>query len=418
MAGVGPAFSASDAAPALNASTSRTAGSRGGRRLRSALLVAQTALCVALLVSGGLLVRALARTAATAPGYDPDRVLTAQLQLPQSRYANGPERVAAMERVFERVAAIPGVSHAGATMNRFQAGFSYVTAVDIENQPSPDGSAYTVQFRRVNSTYFATMRIRLIAGRLFTIEDSLTTPNVAVISRTFADRFWPAVDPIGRRLKRGNAAMTVVGVVDDVNDVDLTQAPEPTIYAAWSQTANVAFPMALVLRTAGDPIDSARALRDAVASVDPMLALDRIQPLDTFLADSLAPQKFRTTLMLALATVGLLLGAIGIAGVTARTIAERMSEFGVRLALGANSSALWRMAVVDQLRVVLVGGAAGVALAVVASRLLAAVLPEISGIDPLILCGAVALLAATAAVAAAIPASRVLRMSPLAILRR
>ena len=174
VAGVGPAFSASDAAPALNASTSRTAGSRGGRRLRSALLVAQTALCVALLVSGGLLVRALARTAATAPVTIPTACSPRSCSCRQSRYANGPERVAAMERVFERVAAIPGVSHAGATMNRFQAGFSYVTAVDIENQPSPDGSAYTVQFRRVSSTYFATMRIRLIAGRLFTIEDSLS----------------------------------------------------------------------------------------------------------------------------------------------------------------------------------------------------------------------------------------------------
>src|SRR5262249_4323071 len=141
-------------------------------------------------------------------------------------------------------------------------------------------------------------------------------------------------------------------VVADVSDVDLLQRPEATLYAAWSQTANVAFPMGLVLRTSGTPDEYAPALRAAVAGVDPLLALDRVQSLDAFLADSLAPQRFRTTLMLGLAVVGLLLGAIGIAGVTARTIAERTPEFGVRLALGCDRVALWRSAVTAELRVV------------------------------------------------------------------
>jgi putative ABC transport system permease protein len=238
-----------------------------------------------------------------------------------------------------------------------------------------------------------------------------------VVSRSFADRYWPGGDAVGRRVKRGQAWMTVIGVVDDVSDVDLLQSPEPTVYAAWSQTANVAFPMGLVLRTSGEPEALAPALREAVASVDPLLALDRIQSMETFLADSLAPQTFRTTLMLGLAMVGLLLGAIGIAGVTARTIAERMPEFGVRLALGCGNADLWRSVVVHQLRVVLTGAAVGVGLAVVASRLLASMLPETAQFDAPVVAVAVVLLAATAAVAAAIPASRVLRLNPLAILR-
>jgi predicted lysophospholipase L1 biosynthesis ABC-type transport system permease subunit len=171
--------------------------------------------------------------------------------------------------------------------------------------------------------------------------------------------------------------------------------------------------MALVLRTAGAPEQLAPALRTAVAGVDPMLALDRIQSLDAFLANSLAPQKFRTTLMLGLALVGLVLGAIGIAGVTARSIAERMPEFGVRLALGCDSGALWRRAVTDQVRVVAVGAIGGVVLALAASQLLAALLPETGGIDLPVLAGAVAVLSATALVSAAIPASRVLRLNPL-----
>ena len=417
VAGVVPALNASDTSPAVNATASRSTGSRHRQRWRRALLVAQTAMSVALLVSGGLLVRAYLRTSRLALGYEPSGVLTAQQQLPPSRYANGAERVAAMERIFDRIAAIPEVTRSGATMNRFTPGFAYLTLVDIENQPTPDGSGHTVQFRRVSADYFATMRIRVRKGRVFERTDSLSTLPAAVVSQSFADRFWPGIDPIGRRLKRGTALMTVVGIVDDVSDVDLLQPVEPTLYAAWTQTANVAFPMALVLRTRGEPEAIAQPLRAAIASVDPMLALDRIQSLDTFLAASLAPQTFRTALMLGLAGVGLLLGAIGIAGVTARTIAERMPEFGVRLALGCAGADLWRRVVFEQLQIVLTGAAIGVGVAAGSSRLLASLLPEIARFDVAVVAGAVALLSATAIVAAAIPASRVLRLNPLAILR-
>jgi predicted permease len=381
------------------------------------LLVAQTALCVALLVSGGVLLRAYFRTSRLNVGYDPSGLLTAQLQLPPSRYATGPERVAAMERIFDRLAALPGVTDSGATMNRFRPGFSYLTLVEIDNAPTADGSGHTVQFRRVSAGYFAAMRIRLQRGRVFDARDTLSTPAAAVISQSFADRFWPDVDPIGRQLKRGTADMTVVGIVDDASDVDLLQPPQPTLYAAWTQTANVAFPMALVLRTAGDPESLAPALRAAVRSIDPMLALDRIQSVETFLAASLAPQTFRTTLMWGLGMVGLMLGAIGIAAVTARTIAERMPEFGVRLALGCAGADLWRRVVIDQLRIAMLGAAVGLGLALIAGRLLASMLPEVARFDAIVAAATVALLTVTAAAAAALPASRVLRLDPLSILR-
>jgi predicted permease len=417
FAGLVPALSAADVSPSFTVSSLRSTGTRDRQRWRTALLVAQTALCVAMLVCGGLLVRAYLQTSHLAVGYDPSGVLTAQLQLPASRYANGPERVAAMERIFNRLAAIPGVTHSGATMNRFTPGFAYVTLVEIENQPTADGAGHTVQFRRVSASYFETMRIRLRRGRVFTASDALSSPLVAVVSQSFADRFWPGLDPIGRRFKRGPAAMTVVGVADDVSDVDLLQPPAPTVYAAWTQTANVAFPMGLVLRTAGKPEALAQPLRDAIRAEDPLLALDRIQSMDTFLADSLAPQTFRTVLMLGLAVVGLVLGAVGIAGVTARTIAEQMPEFGIRLALGCAGRNLWQQVVMRQLRIVFSGVALGVALAVAAGRAVAALLPETAHFDAAVIAVAVAVIAATAVVAAAIPASRVLRVNPLAILR-
>src|SRR5262249_18728054 len=227
------------------------------------------------------------------------------------------------------------------------------------------------------------------------------TPPVGVVSQSLAEQHWPGVDPIGRRVKRGNAWVTIVGVVDDVSDVDLLQPPQPTLYAAWRQTANVAFPMGLVLRTSGDPEALAPALRDVVRSVDPLLALDRIQSLDIFLAASLAPQTFRTTLMLGLALVGLLLGAVGIAGATARTIAERMPEFGVRLALGCAGRDLWRDVVFHQFRTVLTGAAVGAGLALAAGRLLASLLPEAASMEAPVLVAAVGALAATSVAAAA-----------------
>ena len=416
-AGLVPALSAADTSQSFTVSSLRSTGTRDRQRWRTALLVAQTALCVAMLVCGGLLVRAYLHTSHLSVGYDPSGVLTAQLQLPASRYANGPERVAAMERILTRLAAIPGVTRSGATMNRFTPGFAYVTLVEIENQPTPDGSGHTVQFRRVSASYFETMRIRLRRGRVFTATDSLSSPAVAVVSQSFADRFWPGLDPIGRRFKRGTNAMTVVGVADDVSDVDLLQPAAPTVYAAWTQTANVAFPMGLVLRTAGKPEALAPPLRDAIRAEDPLLALDRIQSLDTFLADSLAPQTFRTALMLGLAFVGLVLGAVGIAGVTARTIAEQMPEFGIRLALGCAGRNLWQQVVMRQLRIVLSGVALGIALAVAAGHAVAALLPETAHFDAAVIAVAVALIAATAVVAAAIPAARVFRVNPLAILR-
>ncbi len=417
VAGVVPAMYAAESSAASSAASARATGTRQRQRWRTGLLAVQIALSVALLVSGGLLVRALVRTSATAPGFDATRMLTAQLRLPPSRYTNAPDRVAVVARILDDVARIPGVLAAASTQNQFNPGFTYQTMVEIENRPTPTGAPHTVEWRRVSPGYFRAMRIREVEGRTFTRADDVDALPVAVVSESFARRYWGSVDPIGRRMRRGTKWLTVVGVVGDVSDVDLLQPPEPTLYAPWAQTSNTNFPIALVIRTAGNSLDVASAVRSVVASADSTLALDRIQPLETFLADSLAPQRFRTTLMLGLASVGLVLGALGVAGVTARSIAERMPEFGIRLALGCESAALWRDAVAEQLRVVAVGAAAGIALALAAGRLLGALLPETDGIDPTVIAAALGCLGTTALAAAAIPAARVLRVDPVAVLR-
>src|SRR5262249_2061762 len=153
-------------------------------------------------------------------------------------------------------------------------GFAYISLVEIENDPEGVSGGHTVQFRRVSAGYFSTMRIRVRAGRVFDRTDSLSSTPTVVVSQSFVDRFFRGADPIGRRVKRGAGWTTIVGVVDDVNDVDVLQPAQPTLYAAWSQTANVAFPMALLLRTRGDPNALAHPLGDVVRGIDPLLALD------------------------------------------------------------------------------------------------------------------------------------------------
>jgi len=415
-----PAMSAADnrlSAQAFGSNT-RTHGSRAAHRWRALLLVGQTALCLVLLVCGGLLLRAFQRSTAISPGFDPVNVLTAQVRLPGERYATAPARVLVMEQLFERIRSIPGVVDVSQTLNRFEPGQTMVTLVDIEGQPTPDNTQHTVMFRRVGQDYFRTMRIRQLRGRAFSAQDSPDAPLAAVISRSLAERYWPGADPLGRRIRRGTGPWTtVVGVVDDVSDVDLLQSPEPALYVAWAQNNNALNAVALVIRTSGDPAILGGAVRSAVLSVDPNLPIDRLQPLERFLANSLAPQRFRATLLSLLAAVGLLLGAVGVAGVTARSIVERMSEFGVRLALGCDQAGLWRGAVLREFKIVAWGCALGLLLALGAGRFLAYLLPEIGAIDYLVMGSAACVLLATALAAASIPAARVLRLDPLEVLR-
>jgi predicted permease len=419
VASLAPAAHASDGNLAQAFSGGARAGTgREGRRWRSALIVAQTALCLVLLDSGGLLLRALGRSSAIAPGYDPSHVLTAQLRLPAERYNSPQSRVLVMQQILDRIRSMPGVVEASQTLNRFVPPQSFVTLADVEGQPTPNGTARTFLFRRISPTYFATMRIRQLRGRLFDDRDTAEATPVTIISRGFAERFWPGQDAVGHRLTRATGKpLTIVGVVDDVCDVDLLQPPQDTLYLPWSQSNTTVSPIALVVRVEGDPGAAAGAVRAAVLSVDRALPLDRIQPLETFLADSLAPQRFRASLLLVLAAIGLLLGAIGVAGVTARSIAERMREFGVRLALGSDQRDLWRAAILRELRFAALGCVAGLALSLATGRVLRHLLPEVAGFDLVPMLVAAAVLLGTSVLAAAVPAARVLRLDAVEVLR-
>lgn len=398
------------------ASSGRTHGSRVSERWRGGLLIAQTAVCLALLIGCALLLRALQRSSSIDPGYEVAGVLTAQMRLSPERHATEEERIRIVDEVLARIRGLPGVVGAATVLNEFVPGGAWVTTITIEGRP-PDEGPRNVNLRRVTPAYFNTMNVPIVQGRSFDARDNLAAVRSVVVSRAFVDRLLSGEEPIGRRVVRGELVWTIVGVAEDVADVSLVQTPEPTLYIPWHQSNTANSPLALLVRTQGDPVSLGPALVRAVREVDPAVPVYRIQPLAQFIADSLAPQRFRVALLSWLSIVGLILGAVGIAGLTAQTIGERMSELGVRMALGGRREALWAAAIGRQLLRVAIGAGIGLLLALVAGRLAAPLLPELRGFDAFATAGASGILIIAATISAAIPATRVLRLDPARILR-
>jgi predicted permease len=349
-------------------------------RTRLSLVILQTALAVLLLFSGALIVKTLQRTAAENPGFDSSNVLTAQLQLSSEIFPKFEDRAMFIERILDKTKEIPGIVEAATTLNPFQPGFGLTTFVEVSDRPSPDGQPYTVQYRRISPGYFATMKIRMIAGRDFDNRDRSGVPTVAIVSRAFAKRFWPNEDPIGKRIKRGPAAAPwsmIVGVVDDVRDQGLHQTPVETLYTAYYQGNSPATPVALIARTQGDPERYLDSIRKAISEVDATQPLASVITLQHFLSRSLGPQRFRAFLVGSCGTLGFLLALIGIYGVTARSVAERRKETGIRLALGGRPYAVWWTMAWRSVRAVVAGALVGIAASFLARIALAALLPEI-----------------------------------------
>jgi len=393
-------------------------GTRFEGRLRMVLVAAETGLAVVLVAAGALLLSGFEGLARQHPGFDPHGVLTAQLRLAASDFPTEAARAAQVRRVLERLEVTPGIAEASITLNQFRPGFYVATQVQIEGRPTPDGQPHLAQFRRVSPGYFRTLRIPLLEGRDFGEGDVVGAPPVVVVSRLFAARFWPGESALGKRVHRANAWNEVIGVVGDVSDVGYGQPPEATIYVAYSQNNAATAAAGLVVRAQnGAAAALAPAVRAAVKAVDPAQPLGHVVTLESFLADSLGPQRFRSTLLLAFAGLGLALAVLGVYGVTARAVQERTREIGVRLALGAEPKAVWKLVVGQAMRAVALGVATGTALAGAAGLTLVKALPGMEHAEATSVLPAVLVLVATAFAAAAVPARRAAKVAPLAALR-
>ena len=417
-------------APALAASRSGSSeqlkeGGRGSEaprhtRLRNAMVISEIALALVLLAGAGLLINSFTRLMRVNPGFNPDHVLTAGLFLSPSRYPEGSSRTPQfLRQVLQRIRALPGVVSAG-LVSTLPLDLGPSTDLEIASHPIPTGGTEPLADIRVaDPDYFRTVNIPLLKGREFNAGDGANSPRVMVISESMARRYWPGEDPLGKKvtMKDWGPPLTgvVVGVVGDVKSDGLAAEARPTLYWPYTQ-----FPMIfnnLVIRTSGDPLALAAAVKSRVWSIDSEQAVSDIVTLNARVSQSLLPARFYTFLLGAFALLAGALAAVGIYGVVSYAVMMRTHEIGIRLALGAAKREVSAMVLRQGMSLAVVGIVIGFAGSLLVTRFLAGLLYGVTPTDPLTLAAVSAILVAVALFASYLPARRAANVDPMAALR-
>jgi putative ABC transport system permease protein len=401
----------------------KTSGAAGHQRLRNALVVFEVATAVLLLTGAGLLIRSFLKLQSVDPGFRPEHVITMEVPLPGSDTYREPGRKAAFfEQVLERQAALAGVRKAGAISILPLGGGENIEMITIEGRPvtATRSDAAVAGLRMVTPGYFAAMGIALLEGRVTSEYDRRDSQLVAVIDEAMATAFWTKDDPVGKRFKLGDENskapwMTVVGVVRSVRHSGLHDRTRPQFFVPYPQLETPA--MTLVVRTAGDPLALAAALKKQVLSVDKDQPVSNVRTLENVLSASVALPRFRTVLLGAFAGLALLLATVGVYGVISYTVSQRTREIGLRVALGADRANILRLVVGQGLGLALAGIAGGIVLSFALTRLLAGLLYGVGTTDPITLTAVAIVLAVVAAVASFVPARRAMRVEPTIALR-
>jgi len=400
----------------------RQLGAVTGRRVQSAVIVAQVALVVVLLVGSALMVVSLRRLQQVDPGYDTENRLTLQIWLSEAQYPEIYQRSDFYRDVIERIEAIPGVISAGGSTTLPVADVQTKASFIIEGRESErPGEVFLTNHRRVRPGYLRTLGVPLLEGRYLAASDDAQAPGVVVVSKAMAEHYWPGEDPIGKRVKRGWRSpdelpwLTVVGVVDDVLDNGLDNPPEPTWYLPDSQHDTEY--MNLVVRTEGDSLALAPAIRQAIRDVDPEQPIYRVATLRSLVDESVAKRRFGAVLLSVFAAVGVLLATIGIYGVMSYTVGARSREISLRLALGARPREVLRTVIARGMALTAGGLVVGLVATALLVRLFSSLLFGVSPTDPAILGGMSLLFVAIALVANYLPARRVTRVDPVVALR-
>lgn len=417
--GLAPALAAVHTRLAENLKEGGRGGGEGTRRVRfrSALVVAEVALALLLVVGATLTARSLARLQAVPPGFDPEGVLRASISLPRESYSEPGRRVNFYRALLERVRAVPGVTAAGVVSHLPFSNSKSGSDIHVEGAPTPRPGEQLIAFHRsVDAGYLPAIHARLLRGRMFDQHDPAGGP-VAIINETLARRAWPGQDAVGKRFAVGGGQpFTVVGMIADMRQSSLDAEPDCEVYMPHAIMAHAA--VALVVRAPGDPMRLLPALRAAMREVDKDLPLADTGLLSDNLARSTRSRRFSAALLGGFALLALLLAAIGIYGVISFTVARRTHEIGVRMALGAERGRIVAMVVGRALLLGGAGVAVGIAGGLGLTRLLRSTLYGVSATDPATFAGVSLALLAVTALAAYIPALRASRVDPGVALRQ
>ena len=417
--GLAPAFQSSgvDLNRALKEASAQASGSGRGARLRKVFVAAEIALAVVVLISTSLLVKSFIISVTASPGFNPAKVMTAQVSLPKNKYPTDALARNFGDGVLARIRALPGITSAGVASSIPFGGFGQTYEVEAVGKPAPrPGEELGARWAAVSPGYFAAMQIPLLKGRRFTSADGAGTASVTVIDQTLAKQFWPKEDPIGQKLTFGpqHITCTVVGVVNDVKMYDLRGRPERQMYVPVAQ-----FPshtLGFVARAAKNSGVIADPIRDSVWSVDENQPVS-VSDLSTLMTTVDAGNRVLTKLMVFFGVLALFLCAIGIYGVMAHTVSQRTHEIGIRMALGAQPTSVVRLVITQGLILTLIGIGTGLPFAFAATRLLASDLYQVTARDPLTFVAVPAVFLLVAIAACWIPARRAMRVDPMVALR-
>ena len=404
---------------------SRTAG-RMHHGLQNAFVAIEFGLSLVLLIGAGLLIRSFGKLLNTDLGFQPDHVLAMEVPLPATAYPQASQIRNLYQRLAEEVPSLPGVKAAGMADDLPLLAAVFHT-LEIEGRPQV-GKPPAVAETWVLGKYFQTMRIPLVAGRLFTSQDIENSPPVVINSQGMAKQYWPGQDPIGKRLRHeeNQPWMTVVGVVGDINDGPVNRPRQPHIYTPFLQLSDaltaenvigVARSMNLAVRTQSDPASMSSEVVAQIHSLDPDLAAANITTMPRVISSSLAGPKFNASLLSLFAGFALFLSAIGIYGVLAFAVTQRRHEIGIRMALGAQPHHVLGFVLAWGTRLAGMGAVFGIVAALALTRLMKGLLYGVAATDPITFAGVTLLLLGVALLASFIPARRATRVDPMIALR-
>jgi putative ABC transport system permease protein len=394
--------------------------SRATRRLSNAMVIAEVALALMLLVSAGLLVRSFVRLTSIDPGYRTTGIVATHIALPRSRYAPAAVKRQFIDSLVERVQQIPGVDRASAVsvlpMSPVGVEFDLPFTIDGLDATSPSERP-RARYRAVMPGYFQTMQIELLRGRPFDRFDGRENgPKVAIVNESVVKRYFGAVDPIGKLVRMPMAGdLQIVGVVADIRHDGLDASAEAEVFVPYAQ-----FPlseMQIVLATDRDAGTIARMVKAEIAALDTRLPIAKVSAIEDLVSASIAQRRFNMALLVLLALCAALLAAVGVYGVVAYSVARRTPEIGVRMALGADAERTFTLVVTGAMKVIVVGVVLGVIGAAFAGRSLQSLLFGIPPLDALTFAASAVALLAIGAGAAAVPAVRAARIDPVAALR-
>lgn len=392
-------------------------------RLRGALIVAEVALALALMVGAGLLAQSLMRLQRVELGFDARNVLTAQLSFSETAYAKPEQKVAFLEQALARLRALPGVTAASAVLPVPLGGDDVAGSFTFIDRPASPGDEPSAQLRWIGSDYFQAMKVPLLSGRDFTARDDLRSTPVAIVNQSFVQKYFASESALGKELRlplgvRSDATVfQIIGVVADVRHrMELSRANEPELYLPYAQLPFFT-QTGLVVRTTVAAASIASDVERAIAEIDRDAVVSRVKTLEDYLGEAVAQPRLSALLFGSFALLALLLGSVGLYGVMAYHVVQRTPEIGIRLALGARSGDVLRMVIGAGMKLALMGAALGLALVFALTRAMQSLLYGVSATDPLTLLAVTALLLVVAFVACYVPARRAMLIDPMSALR-